>query len=73
MTLAAFRRVKQGASAVRIVPRLYCIAFSFSRLKTVRAGVEAVLDPGAWLPPLELGVEDDTVTTAVNVSAFWAD
>jgi LmbE family N-acetylglucosaminyl deacetylase len=55
------------------VPRLYYIAVSVSRLKTLRAQAEAVLEPGAWIPPLEIGVADDTVTTAVNVSAFWAE
>ena len=73
LTVAAFRRMKQGASAARIVPRLYYIALSRSRLKAVRAQAEAVLEPGTWLPPLELGVDDDTITTAVDVSAFWAD
>jgi LmbE family N-acetylglucosaminyl deacetylase len=83
LTVAALARIKQvggfekqsrtDATSVRIVPRLYYIAVSVSRLKTLRAQAEAVLEPGAWIPPLEIGVADDTVTTAVNVSAFWAE
>ncbi|MCX5096933.1 PIG-L family deacetylase [Streptomyces sp. NBC_00365] len=83
LTVAALARIKQvggfekrsrtDAASVRVVPRLYYIAVSVSRLKTLRAQAEAVLEPGAWIPPLEIGVADDTVTTAVNVSAFWAE
>ncbi|MFF8026887.1 hypothetical protein ACFZDJ_38465 [Streptomyces sp. NPDC007896] len=44
---------------------------SLSSLKAVRALAEAALGPDAWIPPLDVAVDDDTVTAAVDVSELW--
>lgn len=83
LTVTAFDRVRRAGGFDRrqaaegspspIVPRLYYIAVSLSRLKTLRTLAEGVLEPDAWIPPLEIGVEDDTVTTALDISDHWAE
>ncbi|MFF2995581.1 PIG-L deacetylase family protein [Streptomyces sp. NPDC057950] len=81
LTTAAFERIRTaggflvqaGADARpgRRLPKLYHIALSVSRLAAVRTLVRASLGPDAWTPPLGMGVDDDDVTTVVDVSAFW--
>ncbi|MER6852524.1 PIG-L family deacetylase [Streptomyces flaveolus] len=83
LTVTAFDRVRRAGGIdrrhgtagppSRSVPKLYYIAVSLSRLKTLRALAEGVLEPDAWIPPLEIGVDDDTVTTAVDISDHWAE
>lgn len=82
LTVTAFGRIKQAGgferrhqahAAARTVPKLYYIAVSLSRLKNLRAQAEGVLEPDAWVPPLEIGVDDDNVTTAVDISGYWAE
>jgi LmbE family N-acetylglucosaminyl deacetylase len=82
LTVAAFARIREagglpdrrdgGTRPHPRMPRLYYIALSVSRLKAVRARAEAALGPGIWTPPVEIGVQDDTVTTAVDISDFWS-
>ncbi|MGW1500111.1 hypothetical protein ACWCQW_16285 [Streptomyces mirabilis] len=36
-----------------------------------RALAEAALGPDAWIPPLDVAVDDGTLTAAVDVSDFW--
>ncbi|MGW4789524.1 PIG-L family deacetylase [Streptomyces sp. NPDC004230] len=55
----------------RRIPKLYYIALSLSRLKAARARAEAALGPGIWTPPLEIGVDDDSISTTVDISDFW--
>lgn len=64
-------RHESGAPSHRRIPKLYYIALSYSRLKAVRARAETVLGADAWKPPLEIGVDDDSVTTVVDVSGSW--
>ncbi|MFD6995361.1 PIG-L deacetylase family protein [Streptomyces mirabilis] len=79
LTVAAFERIKrsggfpgeEGGRHPRSLPKLYYIAVSLSSLKAVRALAEAALGPDAWIPPLDVAVDDDTVTAAVDVSDFW--
>ncbi|MFJ4848655.1 MULTISPECIES: PIG-L family deacetylase [unclassified Streptomyces] len=81
LTVAAIGRVREaggyppqgesGASPHRRMPKLYYIALSHSRLKAVRTRAEAALGAGVWTPPLEIGVDDGSVTTVVDVSGFW--
>ncbi|MEU1371842.1 PIG-L family deacetylase [Streptomyces sp. NPDC005803] len=84
LTVTAFGRIKQAGgfrrhradvtpAPVRTMPKLYYIAVSFSRLKALRAQADGVLEPDAWVPPLEIGVDDDTITTAVDISGYWAE
>ncbi|MFM9499647.1 PIG-L deacetylase family protein [Streptomyces galilaeus] len=83
LTVTAFGRIKRAggfhrrhgteAAPSRTVPKLYYIAVSFSRLKTLRAQADGVLEPDAWVPPLEIGVDDDTITTTVDISGYWAE
>ncbi|MCT9107388.1 PIG-L family deacetylase [Streptomyces mirabilis] len=79
LTVAAFERIKRSGGLPgeedvrhpRSLPKLYYIAVSLSSLKAVRALAEAALGPDAWIPPLDVAVDDDTVTAAVDVSDFW--
>ncbi|MGW3744245.1 PIG-L deacetylase family protein [Streptomyces sp. NPDC005146] len=82
LTVAAFGRIRKaggfpaqrdgGAGPERRIPKLYYIALSISRLKAARTRAEATLGPGIWTPPLEIGVDDDSITTTVDISGFWA-
>ncbi|MFG2306580.1 PIG-L deacetylase family protein [Actinacidiphila glaucinigra] len=81
LTVAAVGRIREaggfpprregGTSPSRRIPKLYYIALSYSRLKAARTRAEAVLGAGIWTPPLEIGVDDDSVTTVVDVSGFF--
>ncbi|MFK0024276.1 PIG-L deacetylase family protein [Streptomyces sp. NPDC090798] len=87
LTVAAFERIRrsgglhphndrsdrneEGGRHPRSLPKLYYIAVSLSSLKAVRALAEAALGPDAWIPPLDVAVDDDTVTAAVDVTDFW--
>lgn len=81
LTMAAFARLRTvgglpvrggvGARPGRRMPKLYFIALSVSRLAAVRTRAEASLGPDVWTPPLEMGIDDDDVTTAVDISGFW--
>lgn len=80
LTVAAVGRVREaggfpprdsGAAPHRRTPKLYYIALSRSRLTALRARAEAAFGAGAWTPPPETGVDDDSVTTTVDVSGFW--
>ena len=53
------------------VPRLYYIAMSVSRLRTVQADVRGAFGADAWVPPDDLGVDDSEVTTVIDVAPFW--
>lgn len=56
-----------------VLPALYYIALSRSRLAVVRDGVRAVSGADAWGPPEEMAVEDAAITAEIDVSAFWDD
>lgn len=74
VTVEAFRRYAetppQPAAGAR--PRLYFIAASRTRLQAVRARGALLLPAGSWIPPLEIAIDDDAVTTVIDVSAVWS-
>lgn len=61
----------EGADSPTDGPRLYYIALSVSRLRAAQASVRAAFGDDAWAPPDELGVDDDEITTVVDVAQFW--
>ena len=63
--------VANGAHDGRL-PRLYYIAMSVSRLREVQAGVRAAFGDDVWMPPDELGIDDDEITTVIDIAPFWA-
>ncbi|QFZ71998.1 GlcNAc-PI de-N-acetylase [Streptomyces fagopyri] len=81
LTMAAFARLRAvggfpvrgeaGTRPGRRLPKLYYIALSVSRLRAVRTRAEASLGSDVWTPPLEMGIDDDDVTTTVDISGFW--
>ncbi|MFD8076824.1 PIG-L deacetylase family protein [Streptomyces sp. NPDC059718] len=81
LTVAAHSRIREGGgfpvqreggtAPYRRMPKLYYIALSVSRLRAARTRTEAILGPGTWTPPLEIGVTDDSLTTVVDISGFW--
>lgn len=83
LTMEAFERVKRAggfydqpddsAVAVRVqpTPRLYYIALSISRLKSVRDYAVAAFGPEAFTPPLDLGVDDAEITTEIDIADVW--
>jgi LmbE family N-acetylglucosaminyl deacetylase len=62
--------VADGASWV---PRLYYIAMSAARIRELQAGIRAAFGADAWVPPDDLGIDDAEITTAVDITSFWAD
>ena len=54
-------------------PRLYYIAFSRTRLKVVQDAVIDVMGDDTWAPSDEMAVDDEQITTVIDVSNFWAD
>jgi LmbE family N-acetylglucosaminyl deacetylase len=78
VTVAAFERFRESgghseAAATRSgpEPKLYFIAVSLTRIQAVRARGLALLEPGSWIPPLEIGIEDSLVSTVIDVSGVW--
>ena len=52
-------------------PRLYYIALSATRLRAAQASVRAAFGHDAWAPPDEMAVDDDAITTVLDVAPFW--
>jgi LmbE family N-acetylglucosaminyl deacetylase len=55
------------------VPRLYYIAMSAARIRELQAGIRAAFGADAWVPPDDLGIDDAEITTAIDITPFWAD
>lgn len=55
------------------VPRLYYIAMSAGRIRELQAGIRTAFGADAWVPPDDLGIDDAEITTAIDVTPFWAD
>jgi LmbE family N-acetylglucosaminyl deacetylase len=75
---AALRAVKATKSAagntdVAEPPQLYYIALSRTRLLAVQARVREALGPDAWVPPVEMSIDDSEVTTVIDIAAHWRD
>ncbi len=52
-------------------PRLYYTALSRSRLNDVTRAARAMHGEKTWAPPDDLAVDDATITTVIDVQAFW--
>jgi LmbE family N-acetylglucosaminyl deacetylase len=72
LVIAAHGNVVANVEPGGRVPRLYYIAMSNSRLREVQARVRAAFGNDAWVPPDELGVDDEAITTVIDVTPFWA-
>lgn len=75
VTFAAVENVRAsgGFRPDGLLPKFYYIVLSVSRLKAARTRAEASLGTGVWTPPLEIGVDDEIVTTRVDISNFWSE
>lgn len=54
-----------------VVPRLYYIALSRSRLASLASQARAELGPEAWFPPESMAIDDALITTAVDITNYW--
>ena len=52
-------------------PRLYYVALSESRVKALQAKIEAALGDDGFAPPDDMAVDDETITTVIDVAAYW--
>lgn len=79
ISLAALRVVLDGPvitrvateAAAAIVPQLYYIAMSRSRLSSLASQARAELGPKAWSPPESMAIDDAQITTAVDITDYW--
>ena len=71
LVVAAHANVVANGEPDGRVPRLYYIAMSASRLREVQDGVRAAFGDEVWVPPDELGIDDDEITTVIDVAPFW--
>jgi LmbE family N-acetylglucosaminyl deacetylase len=73
LVVAAHRNIVANAEPEAVRPKLYYIAMSSSRLREAQAGARAVFGEEAWAPPDEMAVDDELITTAIDIAPFWAD
>jgi LmbE family N-acetylglucosaminyl deacetylase len=73
VVVAAHANVVANTAPGHRPPRLYYIAMSVSRLREAQTSIRAIFGDEAWVPPDGLGVDDDDVTTVIDVAAFWDD
>lgn len=53
-------------------PTLYYIALSRSRIKAFQANAKAAFGDDQWAPPDSMAVDDDLVTTVIDVGSHWS-
>ncbi|OBI96685.1 PIG-L deacetylase family protein [Mycobacterium asiaticum] len=59
-------------AAAAVVPQLYYIALFRSRLASLASQARAELGPEAWSPPESMAIDDAQITTAVDITDYWA-
>ncbi len=64
---AAHREVVEAGDA----PRLYYVALSRSRVKAMQDMIQAALGDDGFAPPDDMAVDDETITTVIDVEAYW--
>lgn len=57
--------------AVGDAPRLYHVALSRSRVKAMQDKIQAALGDDGFAPPDDMAVDDETITTVIDVEAYW--
>jgi LmbE family N-acetylglucosaminyl deacetylase len=51
--------------------RLYYVALSRSRVKALQDSIHAALGDDGFAPPDDMAVDDDTITTVIDVEPYW--
>jgi LmbE family N-acetylglucosaminyl deacetylase len=65
--------LSQAADSLPLGPKLYYIALSATWLRAAQTVALAVLGTDEWVPPDEMAVDDQQITTLIDVAPFWAD
>jgi LmbE family N-acetylglucosaminyl deacetylase len=52
-------------------PRLYYVALSRSRVKALQDHIEDAVGDDGFAPPDDMAVDDDTITTVIDVEPYW--
>jgi LmbE family N-acetylglucosaminyl deacetylase len=52
-------------------PKLYYVALSRSRMKALQDKIQAALGDDGFAPPDDMAVDDETITTVIDVEPYW--
>lgn len=72
LVTAALRKINANRAATA-GPLLYYIAVSRGRLADMRASAGTVRGAETWSPPDDIAIEDERITTVIDVAAHWPD
>ena len=75
LVTAALRNIDANRTATTggTGPLLYYIAVSRGRLAGMRASARTVLGPEMWSPPDDMAIDDERITTVIDIAAHWPD